>query len=80
MIQNYVMIIHNVRHAIYYDSFINIVTSHTIQIETLWSTLDVSYPLALSVTGWLDVIPVLSWTPKPLQVIIVPHSHQDPGQ
>ncbi|XP_056022821.1 alpha-mannosidase 2-like [Ostrea edulis] len=55
------------------------VTTADVKIETLWSTLDVSYPLALSVTGWLDVIPVLSWTPKPLQVIIVPHSHQDPG-
>ena len=46
-----------------------------------WDQISVGYPqLVMSVTGWVDTIKVDSWTMKPLHVIIVPFSHQDPGK
>ncbi|XP_053373458.1 alpha-mannosidase 2-like isoform X2 [Mercenaria mercenaria] len=50
-----------------------------IQMEDVWDTVSIGYPnLILTVTGWLDTIQ-MSWTAKPLHVIVMPHSHQDPG-
>ncbi|KAK3092289.1 hypothetical protein FSP39_000825 [Pinctada imbricata] len=49
-------------------------------MELEWDSIDVSYPqYILSVSGWMEMVTVSSWQPKVLKVIIVPHSHQDPG-
>lgn len=51
------------------------------QTEDILDSMSVGYPnLVLTVTGWVDTIKVESYTAKPLQVIVVPHSHQDPGK
>ncbi|KAK3784564.1 hypothetical protein RRG08_003372 [Elysia crispata] len=51
-----------------------------IQVEQLWSSVSVKYPQYVYTTrGWIQVIDVPNYNPKPLQVFIVPHSHQDPG-
>ena len=51
------------------------------QMVDEWNQISVGYPqLVVSVTGWVDTIKVDSWTMKPLHVIIVPFSHQDPGK
>ncbi|XP_052768537.1 alpha-mannosidase 2x-like isoform X2 [Mya arenaria] len=56
-------------------------SSHAdIQMEAVWDSVSVGYPnLVVSVTGWVDTVRVDHWTNKPLTVILVPHSHQDPG-
>lgn len=51
-----------------------------IQMNSEWEQISVGYPqLVLTVTGWVDTIQVDSWSMGPLQVVIVPFSHQDPG-
>ena len=46
-----------------------------------WDRIGVGYPqMVLSVYGWVDTIQVESWSMKPLLVIVVPFSHQDPGK
>jgi hypothetical protein len=49
-------------------------------MEDIWDRINLGYPdFVVTVTGWLDTIQVKSWTAKPLHVIVMPHSHQDPG-
>ncbi|XP_060567946.1 alpha-mannosidase 2-like [Ruditapes philippinarum] len=49
-------------------------------MEDIWDRISLGYPdFVVTVTGWLDTIQVKSWTAKPLHVIVMPHSHQDPG-
>ncbi|XP_052271397.1 alpha-mannosidase 2x-like [Dreissena polymorpha] len=51
-----------------------------IQMESVLDELSVGYPnLVLTVYGWADTIRVEAWSPAPLTVIVMPHSHQDPG-
>ncbi|XP_071080920.1 alpha-mannosidase 2-like [Haliotis cracherodii] len=55
-----------------------------IQMESEWSSIKVAYPkFILTVSGWVPDLQVPSYTAKggdrPLHVIVVPHSHQDPG-
>lgn len=51
-----------------------------IDMEAVLDVASVGYPtLVLSVTGWHEVVMVDSWSVKPLHVIVVPFSHQDPG-
>jgi hypothetical protein len=51
-------------------------------MEEEWPRIDVGYPqYVYTVSGWIQVLDVPSYTAKPaLQVIIVPHSHQDVGE
>lgn len=52
-----------------------------IDMEAVLDVASVGYPtLVLSVTGWHEVVKVDSWSVKPLHVIVVPFSHQDPGK
>ncbi|XP_076463704.1 alpha-mannosidase 2-like [Babylonia areolata] len=55
--------------------------SSIIVMEEEWRKVDVSYPqYVYTLSGWIQVLNVESYTPKPaLRVIIVPHSHQDVG-
>lgn len=49
-------------------------------MEDVLDAVSVGYPnLVLTVTGWVDTIKVQAWSIKPLTVIFMPHSHQDPG-
>ncbi|CAG5119327.1 unnamed protein product [Candidula unifasciata] len=51
-----------------------------IEMEKEWSAISVRYPqYVYTVSGWIQLINVDSYDIKPLQVFIVPHSHQDPG-
>lgn len=49
-------------------------------MEEEWSDISVSYPqYVYTVSGWVQVIDVPTYKIKPIQVFIVPHSHQDLG-
>ncbi|BFZ07971.1 hypothetical protein BsWGS_11009 [Bradybaena similaris] len=51
-----------------------------IEMEKEWSAISVGYPqYVYTVSGWTQLIHVPNYNIKPLQVFIVPHSHQDPG-
>ncbi|XP_046545194.1 LOW QUALITY PROTEIN: alpha-mannosidase 2-like [Haliotis rubra] len=55
-----------------------------IQMEREWAFIKVAYPkFILTVSGWVPDLQVPYYTVKggdrPLHVIVVPHSHQDPG-
>ncbi|KAK7505480.1 hypothetical protein BaRGS_00003225 [Batillaria attramentaria] len=51
------------------------------KMEKEWNSVDVGYPqYVLTVSGWIQVVDVPSYTAKPgLHVFVVPHSHQDVG-
>ncbi|PVD26177.1 hypothetical protein C0Q70_13846 [Pomacea canaliculata] len=50
-------------------------------VEKEWPSIDLGYPqYVYTVSGWIQVVEVASYTAKPaLHVIVVPHSHQDVG-
>ena len=51
------------------------------QMVDEWEEIGVGYPqLVMTVTGWVDTIQVDSWSMRPLHVVVVPFSHQDPGK
>ena len=51
-------------------------------MEEEWRSVDVGYPqYVYTVSGWIQVVEVQTYSAKPaLRVIVVPHSHQDVGE
>lgn len=56
--------------------------SFILKVEKEWPSIDLGYPqYVYTVSGWIQVVEVASYTAKPaLHVIVVPHSHQDVGK